>query len=144
MSGRQRIVTAFVCGLLFGIGLLLSGMVDPDKVRGFLDVAGQWDPSLALVMAGAIGVAMPCMRWARRHDAKRETKPDGNDDDDGEPRRIDRPLIIGSLAFGIGWGVSGYCPGPALVAMSSGHAAAVWYVLAMAVGGWLAALSSKR
>ena len=144
MSSRLRILTAFICGLLFGIGLLLSGMVDPEKVRGFLDITGQWDPSLALVMAGAIGVAMPCMLWARRHDAKRNTTTDHNSDGDGEPRRIDRPLIIGSLAFGIGWGLSGFCPGPALVAASSGHAAAIWYVLTMAVGGWLASLSRGR
>jgi uncharacterized membrane protein YedE/YeeE len=144
MSARMRIVIAFVCGLLFGIGLLISGMVDPDKVRGFLDITGQWDPSLALVMAGAIGVAMPCMQWARRHDAQRNDTAAGKGDADSESHRIDRPLIIGSLVFGIGWGVSGYCPGPALVAASSGHATALWYVLAMAVGGWLAALSRKR
>lgn len=143
MSNRIRVLTAFVCGLLFGIGLLLSGMVDPNKVRGFLDITGQWDPSLALVMAGAIGVAMPCMLWARRHDAKSHTTADGSGDTDGETRRIDRPLIIGSLAFGIGWGLSGFCPGPALVAASSGNATAFWYVLAMAVGGSLASLLRK-
>lgn len=143
MSAGLRLITAFICGLLFGVGLLLSGMVDPDKVRGFLDITGQWDPSLALVMVGAIGVAMPCMLWARRHDAKRNTTAYGNGDADGEPRRIDRPLIIGSLAFGIGWGLSGYCPGPALVAASGGNATAFWYVLAMAVGGYLASLLRK-
>lgn len=139
MSGGARIVIAFACGLLFGLGLLVSGMVDPDKVRGFLDITGRWDPSLALVMAGAIAVALPCLQWARRRDARAGAAVDG----ESEPRRIDRPLVVGSLAFGIGWGLSGYCPGPALVAASGGSRMALWYVLAMAVGGWLAALARR-
>ena len=134
MNALPRAASAFVSGLIFGIGLMVSDMVNPDKVQGFLDITGNWDPSLALVMAGAIAVAMPCLLWARRRDARSGIR----EDRDAEPRRIDRPLVVGSVVFGIGWGLSGHCPGPALVAASSGNSRAIWYVLAMAVGGWLA------
>ena len=140
MNAWLRVGSAFASGLIFGIGLLVSGMVNPDKVQGFLDITGNWDPSLALVMAGAIAVAMPCLLWARRRDARMGTRPEI----DAEPRRIDRPLIVGSVVFGIGWGLSGYCPGPALVAASGGNVLALWYVFAMAAGGWLAAGLPRR
>jgi len=111
-------------GLLFGLGLMLSGMTQPAKVQGFLDVGGLWDPSLALVMAGAIAVALPFFQWSMRRDAA----------DPRVSRPIDRQLVIGSLLFGVGWGLSGYCPGPALVMAGSGAGEALLYVVAMGVG----------
>lgn len=111
-----------VAGLLFGIGLMLSGMVEPAKVQAFLDVGGRWDPSLALVMGGAIAVALPVFQLARR---RRPPAPHGP---------VEGRLIIGSGLFGLGWGLSGYCPGPALVAASGGSAEALAYVVAMGLG----------
>ncbi|MBL8459217.1 MAG: YeeE/YedE family protein [Zoogloea sp.] len=112
-----------VAGLLFGIGLMVSGMVVPAKVQAFLDVGGRWDPSLALVMGGAIGVALPIFRWAGRR--RFPAPPHGP---------VDGPLVVGSLVFGIGWGLSGYCPGPALLAAGGGNGEAMGYVFAMGLG----------
>lgn len=123
-------LSEFVVGLLFGLGLLLSGMTDPGKVQGFLDVLGAWDPSLAFVMGGAIVVGTGAFAWARRRttaflgDAMR--LPTSAD--------IDRPLVLGSLAFGVGWGLAGFCPGPALVAAAAGEPKAVVFTLAMLAG----------
>jgi len=111
-----------VAGLLFGIGLMLSGMVEPAKVQAFLDVGGHWDPSLALVMGGAIAVALPVFQLARR---RHPPAPHGP---------VEGRLIIGSVLFGLGWGLSGYCPGPALVAVSGGSGEALAYVVAMGLG----------
>jgi uncharacterized protein len=121
---------AALAGLVFGWGLILSGMADPSKVLGFLDLAGAWDPSLALVMGGAIAVGLPAFALARR----RETALSG------EPMRlptatqIDRRLVGGSLLFGIGWGLAGFCPGPALVALGMMQGPAVIFVAAMLAG----------
>lgn len=115
--------TAFLAGLLFGSGLILSGMADAANVLGFLDVAGEWNPSLALVMAGGLGVTMLGYGLT----AKR-TPP---------PAAIDARLIGGSALFGIGWGVAGYCPGPALAAAGGGFAEAALFTAAM-IGGMLA------
>ncbi|MEZ0197860.1 DUF6691 family protein [Pseudomonas qingdaonensis] len=103
-----------MAGLLFGMGLLLSGMANPTKVLGFLDLAGQWDPSLALVMVGAIGVALLPMAWARQHAVSLL----GGAMQLPARRDIDRRLVGGSLIFGIGWGLAGVCPGPALVLLA--------------------------
>ncbi|MFD2640950.1 DUF6691 family protein [Pseudomonas japonica] len=123
-------ISGFTAGLLFGMGLLLSGMANPEKVLGFLDLAGQWDPSLALVMVGAIGAALLPMTWARRHDVAllgdRIQLPTRRD--------IDRRLVGGSLVFGIGWGIAGVCPGPALVLLSGGYWQAWLFLLAMLAG----------
>jgi uncharacterized protein len=124
------VAIAFLAGLVLGIGLLLSGMADPAKVLGFLDLAGDWDPSLALVMAGAIAVAAVGFFVARRR-AKSLL---------GAPMRlptkraVDSRLITGSLLFGAGWGLAGFCPGPALVALGMGQAKAIVFVLAMVAG----------
>ena len=123
-------VLAFVAGSVFGIGLLVSGMASPAKVLGFLDLAGRWDPSLALVMAGAIAVAAPAYFVASR----RTTSLLGAPMQLPISRRIDRRLVLGSLAFGIGWGLGGFCPGPALVALGAGHLKALVFVAAMAAG----------
>lgn len=123
-------IMAFVAGLLFGLGLLLSGMANPAKVLGFLDLAGRWDPSLALVMVGAIGAALLPMAWARRHDVALL----GGKMQLSTRRDLDRRLIGGSLVFGVGWGLAGVCPGPALVLLPAGHWQAWLFVAAMLVG----------
>jgi hypothetical protein len=123
-------VWSFLAGLLFGLGLIVSGMTDPSKIIGFLDVAGAWDPSLAFVMGGAVLVGLIAFRFARRRTASFV----GGAMHIPHMREIDRQLIIGSLVFGAGWGLAGYCPGPALVALGSGYDQAVVFVAAMIAG----------
>lgn len=122
--------SAFAVGLLFGLGLLLAGMANPTKVLAFLDLFGRWDPSLALVMGGAIAVTAPAFVWIRRRRAPVLV------DAFNLPtaRQIDRPLVVGSLMFGVGWGLVGLCPGPALVLLGTGQFKAILFVAAMAVG----------
>ncbi|MFI8578907.1 DUF6691 family protein [Ectopseudomonas khazarica] len=137
----MRRVIAFVCGLLFGIGLLLAGMADPAKVLAFLDLGGHWDPSLALVMAGAIGVAALPLNLARR----RTRALLGGAMQLPTRRDLDARLIGGSLLFGIGWGIAGICPGPALAILLSGHWQAPLFVVAMLVGMLIfSALEGRR
>lgn len=121
---------AGLAGLVFGMGLLLSGMADPAKVLGFLDLAGPWDPSLALVMGGAIAVAAPAFAWVHRRGRTLRDTPLHTP----AQRKLDVRLIGGSLAFGAGWGIGGFCPGPALVGMAAGNAGALLFVAAMVVG----------
>jgi len=123
-------LSAYVAGLIFGLGLIVSGMANPAKVIAFLDLAGAWDPSLALVMAGAIGVALLAFAIAKR----RRQSFLGQAILLPTARGIDRRLIIGSVLFGIGWGIAGICPGPALVLLGAGQAKGVWFVLAMLAG----------
>jgi uncharacterized protein len=123
-------IVEFTVGLLFGCGLLISGMTDPGKVLGFLDLAGLWDPSLALVMAGAIAVGVVAFGLARRRTHTLLGGPLSLPQSD----RIDTRLLMGGLLFGAGWGLAGFCPGPAVVAMAAGHAKALLFVLAM-LGG---------
>lgn len=128
---KNRNLLALVAGLIFAVGLGISGMTDPNKVRAFLDVTGAWDPSLAFVMIGAIGVHFA---FARRAVKKPITLS-------GEPialptkTRIDGPVLIGAGLFGLGWGIAGFCPGPALVSFAGGTSASVVaFVGAMVVG----------
>ncbi|AXA93767.1 DUF6691 family protein [Massilia sp. YMA4] len=121
---------ALLAGLLFGVGLILSGMTDPAKVTAFLDVAGAWDPSLAFVMGGALLVALPAFYVARR----RGTTLDGAPLQLPTARHLDRPLIAGSVMFGAGWGLAGYCPGPALASLSMPDGAPWLFVAAMLMG----------
>jgi len=124
------VVTSLLAGLVFGLGLIVSGMANPAKVLGFLDLGGAWDPSLALVMAGAIAVGLGAFALAKKRSVSLL----------GAPMRlptagaVDRRLMIGSSLFGIGWGVAGFCPGPALVALGMGEGKAVVFVLAMLAG----------
>lgn len=140
MKPRLDIATSFAAGLVFGIGLIVSRMFDPSKVKGFLDLAGAWDPSLGLVMAGAVAVGSVAFAIAKR---RRTTLL-------GEPlvlpmrRDIDRRLVVGSLLFGIGWGIAGICPGPALVAVGAGHAKALVFAIAMLAGMFLFTLLERR
>ncbi|GAC1432649.1 MAG: membrane protein [Burkholderiaceae bacterium] len=121
---------ALAAGLLFGLGLILSGMTDPSKVIGFLDLAGDWDPSLAFVMGGAIFVGAIAFRFAKGRTVALL----------GDPMRlptvsaIDRRLVLGALTFGAGWGLAGYCPGPALASLLSGSLKPVLFVVAMLAG----------
>ncbi|MCE5988713.1 DUF6691 family protein [Pseudomonas sp. NY15349] len=124
------VISGFIAGVLFGVGLLLAGMADPSKVLGFLDIAGEWDPSLGLVMIGAIATVWLPMRWARRH----STALLGGVMQLPERRDVDRRLIGGSLVFGVGWGLAGICPGPALVLLPAGYWQAWLFVAAMLVG----------
>lgn len=126
----MQMLSAWIVGLLFGVGLILGGMTNPAKVLGFLDLTGAWDPSLALVMGGAMGVATIAFAQARR----RRTALLGGPMQIPRSRTIDARLILGSLAFGAGWGLAGFCPGPALVAMASGLGKAVIFVVAMLAG----------
>lgn len=119
-----------LAGLVFGLGLIVSGMVQPAKVLGFLDLAGAWDPSLALVMAGAIAVGLPAFALAVR---RRETFL-GLQMQLPQSKVVDRRLVGGSLAFGVGWGLTGLCPGPALVVAGSGDVKALAFVAAMVAG----------
>ncbi|MFP5374729.1 MAG: DUF6691 family protein [Gammaproteobacteria bacterium] len=133
----KRIAFALAAGALFGLGLAVSQMTDPDKVLNFLDLAGQWDPSLALVMAGALAVSLPGYAWVRRR---------GDRSACGDPlqmptaTRVDARLVAGSALFGIGWGIAGYCPGPALANLAHGTTEAVLFVAALLVGAQLARL----
>jgi uncharacterized membrane protein YedE/YeeE len=132
---------ALLSGLIFGLGLILAGMANPSKVLAFLDLEGAWDPSLALVMVGAAGVASVAMVIARgRHRSYLGAKmqvPDSS--------VIDRRLVLGGLGFGIGWGMAGICPGPALVLLGSGSAKGIVFVGAMLLGmGIFAVLEKNR
>lgn len=122
--------SAALAGLLFGLGLILSGMADPAKVLGFLDLAGSWDPSLAIVMGGAVAVGAGAFALAKR----RRRSWLGQPMQLPAATRIDRRLLLGSLAFGAGWGLAGFCPGPALVSAAGGSAQALIFVAAMLAG----------
>jgi len=123
-------IAEFLVGLLFGLGLMFSGMTDPGKVIGFLDLLGTWDPSLALVMGGAIMVGFFAFTVAKKRTSTfwggAMRLPTHTD--------MDKKLVIGSLLFGAGWGLAGFCPGPALVSMADGQPKALVFVLAMLVG----------
>jgi hypothetical protein len=127
------ILTALLAGLLFGLGLIVSGMANPAKVLGFLDLAGAWDPSLMLVMAGAIAAALPAFALARR----RSVSLLGADMKLPGAGRVDARLALGAALFGIGWGIAGFCPGPALVGLGMLEPKAALFVAAMLAGmGW--------
>lgn len=123
-------LASFLAGLVFGIGLIVSGMANPAKVLGFLDLAGRWDPSLALVMAGAIAIGIPAFFVAGR----RARTLLGTPMRLPTARQVDKRLFVGSVVFGVGWGLAGYCPGPALVSLGSGQVKAVVFVAAMLAG----------
>lgn len=131
--------TAFGSGALFGAGLVVSGMVKPAKVVGFLDFAGKWDASLVLVMAGAVAVYMAAYRLITRRRAPlfdtRFHIPTRKD--------IDLRLVAGAAVFGVGWGLGGYCPGPGLVSVGAGAIPALVFVAAMTAGMWLESLTAK-
>jgi len=127
----RRIVTGLLIGTLFGAGLAVSGMIDPARVLGFLDVAGRWDPTLALVMIGALCVTVPAFAWAKRAGAAPCAAPAFQ-----LPTRrdIDARLVAGSAIFGVGWGLAGLCPGPAIAGLASGLPAIAAFAASMIAG----------
>ncbi|WP_299588895.1 YeeE/YedE family protein [uncultured Microbulbifer sp.] len=133
-------VTALLAGLIFGLGLLLSGMANPEKVLGFLDITGAWDPSLALVMAGAIAVSLPAFQWLKGRGESLLKGPLQLPTN----THIDRRLVIGGLLFGIGWGLAGFCPGPAIVASGAGQEKALVFTLAMLAGMGIFRLAAHK
>lgn len=135
-----KLILALLAGTLFGLGLAISHMTNPDKVLNFLDVTGDWDPSLALVMTSALAVAIPSFRWARRHD-----KPVLDSRFHlTHKTALDKPLLIGAAVFGIGWGMTGYCPGPAFASLAIGNQEAFFMVASIYAGFWVADLLNKK
>lgn len=137
MKNILLLVTALLAGLVFGLGLILSGMGSPAKVQNFLDIFGTWDPSLALVMGGAIAVGLLAFTWAKR----RSTSVLGEPMQLPTPSAIDRRLLTGAALFGAGWGLAGFCPGPAVMNLSILQPEVWLFVAAMLVGmllqhGW--------
>ena len=136
----MAVFTSLLAGLVFGLGLTLSGMADPAKVLGFLDLAGPWDPSLALVMVGAIAVGLVGFIVVKQ----RNKSFLGLDLKLPTARHVDRRLVGGGLLFGVGWGIAGFCPGPALVALGMGELKAVVFVAAMLLGMGIFELFEQR
>jgi uncharacterized membrane protein YedE/YeeE len=126
----MQLLMAFIVGLLFGIGLIVGGMTDPAKVQGFLDLAGNWDPSLVLVMGGAVLVGLVAFRFA----GGRQRALLGGAMHLPTATAVDRRLVLGGLAFGIGWGLAGFCPGPALASLASGGIKPLIFTAAMVAG----------
>lgn len=137
---NRLVMTSLISGLLFGAGLALSGMTDPGKVTAFLDIAGRWDPSLAFVMGAALAITIPAFAWTRGRRqpliAERFHLPTLN--------TLDRPLLIGSALFGVGWGLAGLCPGPAVANLLSGSPQILLFVAMMVAGMWLRDLTAGR
>ncbi|TMG76657.1 MAG: YeeE/YedE family protein [Betaproteobacteria bacterium] len=128
-----RNASALAAGLLFGLGLAISQMVNPRKVLDFLDVAGNWDPSLVLVLGGAVGVAMLAFRFVLK---RRQPIFDG-EFHLPKTTKVDRRLLVGSAIFGVGWGIGGYCPGPGIAALSAASVEALVFVAGLAFGSFL-------
>jgi uncharacterized protein len=128
-----QIAAAFAIGIIFALGLAISEMINPARVIGFLDVAGQWDPTLLLVMAGALVITVPIFPVILRRPkpllAAQFSLP--------TKTRLDRPLVLGAAVFGAGWGLAGLCPGPALAALASRSPSVILFVVAMILGQWL-------
>ena len=133
MMKAARYLASLASGLLFGFGLALSGMTRPQKVLGFLDVAGQWDPSLVFVLGGAVIVATIAFRVVRRRTAPLFAASF----DLPANRAIDAPLIGGALLFGVGWGIGGYCPGPAIAQLAAPDGETLYFLPALVAGWWL-------
>jgi uncharacterized protein len=136
----SRTLLALLAGVLFGFGLAVSGMTNPDKVLNFLDIGGRWDPSLLLVMLAALTVATPGYAWARR----RSRASRGDALQLPVHTQVDMRLLLGGVLFGIGWGIAGYCPGPALANLAHATTEAFVFVGAMLAGSQLARLLPTR
>lgn len=136
----MKLIFALFAGVIFGVGLTVSQMTNPDKVLSFLDLAGDWDPSLALVMAGALAIAVAGFRWTRQQE-----KPIlGSRFHITLKTALDKPLLTGAGLFGIGWGMTGYCPGPAFAGMALGNGEAVIMVASIYAGFWAAGLLQDK
>lgn len=130
MRKHFNLFSQYLIGVLFGLGLLVSGMSNPQKILNFLDITGNWDPSLLFVMGGAVLVGLAGFYLIK----KRSEAFFGGAFQLPTRRDISKPLVIGSLIFGAGWGIAGFCPGPALVALGAGHIKALVFVIAMLLG----------
>jgi len=133
-------IFAFIAGLVFGLGLIVAGMANPAKILAFLDIAGKWDPSLAFVMAGAIAVGLVAFALAGRQ----TTSALGLPMQLPTTRTVDVRLVGGSLLFGMGWGLAGFCPGPAIVALGAGYVKAAVFVVSMLLGMGIFDLIERR
>jgi len=133
-------IYALLAGLIFGLGLIVSGMANPEKVIGFLNIFGRWDPSLAFVMGGAIFIGV----FSFKYIVKREKTLLGGSLHLSNEKSINKRLIFGSLIFGLGWGVAGFCPGPALVSLGMGSLKGALFVIAMLAGMLLFKLVQKN
>ena len=132
---------ALVSGLLFGFGMMISGMVDPNNVLNFLDLAGSWDPSLLFVMGGAVMVFMPIYLLV----IKKMGRPLGHSEFHlPKKNKIDFRLVTGALAFGVGWGIAGFCPGPVVTSLSSGNSTVYLFISTMLIGIWLGSIITNR
>jgi len=136
----MSLLTSLLAGLIFGLGLVISGMTNPAKVLGFLDLFGQWDPALAFVMAGALMVGSVAFRIA----GKRTRTILGAPISLPTARNIDRRLVVGSLAFGIGWGLAGYCPGPVITSLATGGGKPWIFFVAMLAGMAMFEIAERR
>ncbi len=134
-QNTMKSIFAFVFGGLFSIGLMVSGLSNPEKVIGFLDLFGQWDPSLAFVMMGAIMVVIIPMQKALRH--PKPVTVFQQQIDLPTSKQIDTKLIMGAVLFGIGWGIAGICPAPSFTLLGLGYWEGLYFVIAMGLGGWL-------
>jgi len=135
----SRHIVALLTGIIFGLGLAVSGMINPEKVLGFLDIAGAWDPSLALVMGGAVGVTLLTFRSVLKlpkplFGARFEIPTSAS---------VDSPLLIGATIFGIGWGIAGYCPGPAIAALTLGSIEPSVFIAAFIAGNFLSVMLDR-
>jgi uncharacterized membrane protein YedE/YeeE len=135
----MTLIFSLLAGLLFGIGLIFSGMTNPEKVIGFLDVTGKWDPSLLFVMLGAISISFFAFRLA----SKKSTSIFGQPMNIPTKKEIDLRLIVGSIIFGIGWGLAGYCPGPGITAIATSNLKPITFVIAMLFGMLVYELTQK-
>jgi uncharacterized membrane protein YedE/YeeE len=130
----MQLAAAFAIGIIFGLGLSISEMINPARVTGFLDIAGHWDATLMFVMGGALAITLPgyalILRRGRPLLDRQFFLPTNS--------AIDRSLIVGAVIFGIGWGLGGFCPGPALAGLASGSSGVIFFVIAMIAGQWLA------
>lgn len=136
---NPRLASAALAGLLFGLGLAISGMTEPDKILGFLDLAGAWDPSLALVMSAALAVSLPGYRYAMRHPRAVCADPLQLP----TARKLDNNLVLGAVLFGAGWGLAGYCPGPAIANLARLNPEVLAFLPAMFAGSLFAARLSR-
>lgn len=140
MRKHFSLISQYLIGVLFGFGLLVSGMSNPQKVLNFLDITGSWDPSLIFVMGGAVIVGLGGFFLA----SKRTEAFFGGVFQVPTNRDITRPLVLGSIIFGVGWGIAGFCPGPAIVAVGAGHLKAIVFVIAMLAGMFISIEVIKR
>jgi uncharacterized membrane protein YedE/YeeE len=133
MRKHFNLISQYLIGVLFGFGLLISGMTNPQKILNFLDLAGSWDPSLLFVMGGAVLIGLTGFYLL----TQRSQAFFGGALRVPTRRDISKPLVIGSIIFGAGWGIAGFCPGPAIVSIGSGQAKAAVFVIAMLAGMWI-------